>query len=67
MTAILVFALLPIHATAPSNFSVNGFASMDACNYARAEMGKQHAPFGKNVILWSVCVPSGAPSAPHKD
>lgn len=77
MNAILIFALLPLHAVAPSNFSVNGFASMGACNYARTEMTRQHAPFGRRIVLWSTCVPSAppntiypngvVPNAPRKD
>lgn len=62
--ALLVAALLPLHATAPSTFTINGFQSLAACEYARAEVTKQHHPFGKDIKLWMACIPS---SPPHKD
>lgn len=70
MNPILVVALLTAGSTAsPSSFSMTGLTSMEACEYARAAIAKQHEPFKKKIILWSVCVPNGppAPAPQHKD
>lgn len=64
MNPFLVVALLPLGAVAPSTFHMTGMASMEACEYARGELVKQHAPFKKKIVLWSACVPNGPPAAP---
>lgn len=67
IAAILVVGLLPLKATAPSSFQMSGFVNLEACEYARAAVTKQHAPFGKQVVLWAVCVPNGpSVAAPHQ-
>jgi hypothetical protein len=66
MNPILVIALLPLGATAPSSFQMTGLASMEACEYARAAITRQHEPFKKKIVLWSVCVPNGPPMATDK-
>lgn len=59
MNPFLIVALLPIGATVPSTFHMTGLASMEACNYAREELVRQHEPFKKKIVLWSACVPNG--------
>lgn len=69
MNPILVVALLTAGSTSPSSFQMTGLASMEACEYARAALAKQHEPFkGKKIVLWSVCVPNGPPAVavPHQ-
>jgi hypothetical protein len=61
IASILVVALLPVHASAPSTFTISGFSSLENCEYARSEVTRQHRPVGPKVILWSVCVPSAPP------
>lgn len=67
MNPILVIALLTVGSTAsPSSFSMTGLTSMEACEYARAAIARQHEPFKKKIVLWSVCVPNGPPTDDHK-